>query len=126
MEQQTAHDAADTITQLLRAYVGEKAIDVDVNEALDTRDALREIGDATDYDLPEVGEVMYDENGSPVDIEEVTHYTAELYHIEGDSQTVAEYRTNDDYDPQSPVVKVTYPHGDKVYAMPLARLSYDK
>ena len=87
---------------------------------------VRDSVESVEYMLPDVGDTMYD-GRCPVDVVEVTDYTAELYHIEkGDGPSVAQYRENDDYDPKSPVVKVTYPNGDKAYAMPLDRLSHER
>ncbi len=75
------------------------------------------------YELPEVGDTMYD-GKCPVTIEEVTHYTASLYHIEGgNGPSVADYKAGKPHDPDAPVVKVTYPGGSKQYAMPLNRLT---
>ena len=124
MEKQTLHRAADTITELLQAHVSDSAESIDVHEAIAVRDELRELArDSDEYELPEVGDTLY-HHRTPVDVVEVTQYTAELYHIEnGDGTAVAEYQTNDSYDPDSPVVKVTYPGGSKEYAMPLDRLT---
>lgn len=127
MEQQIAHRAADTITQLLKAHLDEGAAEIDLHEAMAARDDVRELAEKLaeqgEYELPEVGDTMYDGN-CPVDVVEVTDYTARLYHIEnGDGPRVSEYETNADCDPQAPVVKVTYPGGDMAYPMPLDRLS---
>lgn len=126
MEKETLHRAADTITQLLRAHVTEGAVDVDIHEAMADRDDLRELAyslDGPEFDVPEVGDEMF-EGACPVDVVEVTDYTAQLYHIEnGDGPSVAQYESNEEYSPDAPVVKVTYPGGDKPYPMPVDRLS---
>jgi hypothetical protein len=114
----------------MKAHIDDGPTDVNLHEAMAVRDDLRELAEQlseeSKYDMPEVGDTMYD-GRCPVDVVEVTDYTAELYHIEnGDGVSVAQYRENEDYDPQSPVVKVTYPSGEKEYAMPLARLSHEK
>lgn len=130
MEENVAHRAADTITKLLKAHLDDGPSKIDIHDAMAVRDDIRELASELEensgYQMPAVGDTMYDGN-CPVTIEEVTDYTAELYHIEdGDGPSVAQYRENEEYDPHSPVVKVTYPGGERVYAMPLDRLSYNQ
>ena len=48
MEQHTAHNGADVITQLLKAHVSDEAEQIDVHEAIAVRDELRELGDCYD------------------------------------------------------------------------------
>jgi hypothetical protein len=122
-------DAAYAVLEAVRedlADAGMSQLAGIVNEAHYLTQLYHDNSTWTRYDVPEVGDVMYD-GRCPVDVVEVTDYTAELYHIEnGDGPSVAQYRENEDYDPKSPVVKVTYPNGDKQYAMPLARLDHER
>jgi len=129
MEHQIAHRAADTITKLLKAHIDESASDVDIHQAVAVRDDIRELAreiESDNYQIPEVGDTMYD-GRCPVDIVEVTDYTADIYHIDGkEDVAVSEYKNNRQHDPKSPIVKVTYPGTEKKYALPLDRLDWNQ
>jgi len=131
MEKDTLHRAADTINQLLKAHVSDEAESVDVHEAMAARADLRELANAdAEYNLPEVGDVVYDENHNPrfgdgqVRVTEVLpNAQARTHYIECDTGKRSVAYHNPGYDERAPVVKGQYVNGSsKTYAFPADRL----
>lgn len=135
MEQQTARKAANTITQLLQAHVSDSASDIDVHEAMEVRNDLRELAECSPESCGEinhsfeVGDYAIDDTkptASPevntVEIVGLVDERADEHVIEETGKTVAEH--NDWYPNDDPVVKGVYPHmsSDKVWHFPESRL----
>ena len=135
MEQHTAHNGADVITQLLKAHVSDSASDIDVHEAIAVRDDLRELAERSPESREkvshsfEVGDYATDDTeptASPevntVEIVGLVEKRADECVIEETGKTVAEH--NEWYPEDDPVVKGVYPNmsSDKVWHFPESRL----
>lgn len=130
MERNTAQRAADTINQLLQSHVSDEPTDINVHEAMAVRDELREIKDSDSYDMPSVGDELFDKQSNHrfgdghVEIVEVTDTPASEYSL---TDSDCRYQTVDEANPghpkDAPVVLGKYVHGsNKEYAYPVTRL----
>lgn len=135
MEKDTLHRAANTINQLLKAHVSDEAEKVNVYDAMAIRDDLRELAEvgneSDEYDLPEVGDTVFDVEHNQVygsgfvEVTEVLpNRTAKLYYFDTDTGRKSVAYENPEYDEEAPIVKGTYVGGsDKEYAFPADRLT---
>lgn len=128
MEQHTAHNAADVITQLLKAHVSDEAEHIDVHEAIAVRDDLRELAECSPKSCEfSVGDVVTDTRGpswndGKVEITEVLDTVANKYHVPEKNNAALSY-LNPNEPSNAQVVKGVYVAGtDKEYAFPVTRL----
>jgi hypothetical protein len=132
MEKDTLHRGADVINQLLKAHVSYEAEPVDVHDAMAARDELRELArdDPTEYNLPEVGDIVQDTENIPkfgngrVRVTEVfPNAEARTHYIQRQTGKKSVAYCNPGCDETAPVVKGAYVDGsDKVYTFPADRL----
>ena len=128
MEQHTAHNGADVITQLLKAHVSDEAEHIDVHEAIAVRDDLRELAERSPKSCEfSFGDVVKDTRGphwgsGMVRITEVLDTVANKYHVPEKDNMALSYLNPEEPD-DAQVVKGVYTDGsDKEYAFPVTRL----
>jgi hypothetical protein len=138
MEPETLHDAADSLTELLKAHVSDDAEPIDVIDAIAARDDLRELAyeleDDNSDDEPEhvhdVGDYLldrYEPTPSPeantVEVVELTGERADEF-MTDEGVVVSEYQNNAPYPDDDLVVGGRYPNmsGDRIFHFPESRL----
>lgn len=142
MEQNAAHKAADTINELLEVVI-ENEEKFDVNEAMDVRDEVRNLGNRLQDGNTETGKSQHNLNigdtgidkheptpsteANSVEVVELTNEPANEFTTD-EGKLVSEYRHNRIYDSKSLVVGVVYPFmsGDNdVWYLPEDRIRAD-